>query len=411
MRQGTLLARPDVRWLWIGQVCSQLSDRLTQLILIALVAARAPGSSLALAKIMACTILPAFLVSPLAGALVDRWDRRGTMLVCDLARAAAVLLLPVAAHGAGMPALYALVGVLFGIACFFLPARQALLPALAPAEALVAANSLMTTSGMIAATMSVLVGGILVEQVGIGAGCLAAAASYLGSAGCILAIRARPAAAAPRPRVAWTGLVREIGEGLRYAFGQPHAQFVLGTLSLVVGAAGAVVIIATVLVQQALGSVTQDLGVFSVTLGLGLFLGAVAYGRIGHRWSKSRVAVAGLVGSGASLGVLAVGVGAWHSWAAGWAATTALGVCVAPIGIAVNAMIHELVADRLQGRVFSAMGIVMNAALLLGLGAAGITADRLSPRVALQLVSLLLVVGGGIGGVVAGLRSRARRGI
>ena len=53
--------------LWIAQLISQFGDRIHQFALIALVYERFPGSSLALAKIMACTILPVFLIQPFAG--------------------------------------------------------------------------------------------------------------------------------------------------------------------------------------------------------------------------------------------------------------------------------------------------------------------------------------------------------
>lgn len=400
----TLLGQPNFRWLWIGQICSQLGDRLTQMILIAIVGARAPGSTLALSTMMAWTVIPAFVVSPLAGACVDRWDRRRTMLVCDLARGAVVLTLPILAAKAAMAPTYLLVFLLFAIACFFLPARLALMPALVDARTLVAANSLMTTSGMIGATTSMLAGGLLVEHWGVAASCGMAAASYLASAACVLGVRPPPAPAPPPPPRSLT-LFSEIREGVVYAFGQPHAQFVLGVLFLLTGASGAIFVVATVIVQQALGSVTRDLGIYSVTVGLGLFLGTVAYGRLGQRWHKPSMILWCLTTSGLCLLGFAWGVGGQHLRWAGWVATVALGLVVAPIGSAVNAMIHELVQGRLWGRVFSAMGIVMNAALLLGLWGAGVAAERITPLGTLVVVSGFLV----LAGLVGLLRARGRR--
>lgn len=405
MRFHTLLAHRDVRCLWMGQICSQLGDRLIQMILIAVVGLRVPGSTLALSKMMACTIVPAFFISPLAGAYVDRWDRRRTMLVCDLARGACVLALPIVTAWATLRPTYALVFLLFAIACFFLPARLALLPALVPPGGLVAANSLMTTSGMIAATSSVLVGGLLVERLGVPASCLVASVSYLGSAGCIFLMhhRALPPAAPRRP---WA-LLTEIREGLAYAFGQRHAQFVLGVLAVLMGAAGAIVVVSAVVVQQAMGSVTRDLGIFGITLGAGLALGTVWYGHAGHSWPKPWVIVSALFVSGLWLLGFAWGVGMRHSWGAGAITTVGIGIALAPIGIAVNAMIHEVVHDRLWGRVFSAMGIVMNAALLVGLWAAGVAAERITPLGTLLAVSSVVCVAGGVGIGIARVRGRA----
>jgi len=402
MRWRELLAHRafrDFQALWSGQISSQLGDRLTQMILIAIVSARVPGSPAALAKMMAFTVIPAFVVSPFAGAYVDRWDRRRTMLVCDLARGACAFALPAVAAWPQLAPTYGVVFLLFGIACFFLPARLALVPSLVPPEALVAANALVTTSGMIGATASMLVGGLLVEQIGVPASGFMAATSYLASAGCILRIRARlpPAAPAAKRRA----LLAEIREGLQYTVGQRHARFVLWILALLMGAAGAVFVVATVMVQQAFGSVTRDLGIFSMTFGLGLFLGTILYGRLGQRWRKPQLVRWCLVISGLSLLGLGWGVGVLRSWQAGCITTALLGMAVAPVGIAVNAMIHELVHDRLRGRVFSAMGIAMNVALLTGLWVAGTVAESITP------LGTLAVVGGSL--IAVGVAGFLRR--
>ncbi len=405
-----LLAQRDFRWLWIGQICSNLGDRLTQMILIAVVGTRAPGSTVALATIMTWTVVPAFLVSPVAGAAVDRWDRRRTMVVSDLARSLGVLALPLLTRWPAMAPLNTLVFLLFAIACFFLPARLALTPALVAPDALVAANSLMTTSGMIGATISMLVGGLLVERVGVPTSCVLAAVAYVASAGCVLAVRHRapPSTGTGYTRVPGTGLslLADIGEGFHHCFSHAPARFVLYVLFLLMVASGAIFVVATVMVQQALGSVTRDLGVFSVMIGLGLFLGTVGYGRFGSRWDKPRLILWCLVACGLCLGAFAWGVGLRHSWRAGMVTTLLVGAVVAPIGTAVNTMIHELVHDRLWGRVFSAMGIVMNAAMLVGLWTAGLVAVRITPVGTLAAVSGLLAVGGALGLALRGAHRR-----
>ena len=410
-----LLAQPEFRRLWIGQVFSNLGDRLTQMILIAIVGTRAPGSTVALAAIMTWTVVPAFVVSPFAGAAVDRWDRRRMMIVSDVARSAVVLALPLAAHWPAMVPLNTFVFLLFAIACFFLPARLALTPTLVAPGALVTANSLMTTSGMIGATTSMLVGGIVVEQLGVPVSGLVAAGAYLASAACVLAIRHRapPAANPKNPSIAGTGrlLLREIREGFQYCLSHPPARFILRTLFLLMAASGAIFVVATVMVQQALGSVTQDLGVFSVTIGAGLFLGTVGYGRFGARWDRPRLICGCLLVCGVCLGAFTWGVGVRHSWLAGWVTTVLLGMVVAPVGTAINTMVHELVQDRLHGRVFSVMGIVMNAAMLVGLWVAGLAAARSSPAATLAAVSALLAAAGALGLAVGRVRGRAVGGI
>src|SRR3990170_3958731 len=80
--------------LWLGQLISQFGDRINQLALVGLIAERAPGSAVDLAKLLAFTIIPVFIVQPFAGVFVDRWDRRTTLFVCDLIRGLLVLTIP-----------------------------------------------------------------------------------------------------------------------------------------------------------------------------------------------------------------------------------------------------------------------------------------------------------------------------
>jgi len=56
--------------------------------LVGLIAERSGVSTTNLAKLMAFTILPVFIIQPFAGVLIDRWDRKTTLFVCDIARGA-----------------------------------------------------------------------------------------------------------------------------------------------------------------------------------------------------------------------------------------------------------------------------------------------------------------------------------
>ena len=84
-----LLRERNFRALWIGQLVSIFGDRFTYLALLALVLERAPDPSNPapqLALIPFVSFLPAILLSPWVGALVDRWNTRATLLLADFAR-------------------------------------------------------------------------------------------------------------------------------------------------------------------------------------------------------------------------------------------------------------------------------------------------------------------------------------
>ncbi|MEW6170352.1 MAG: MFS transporter, partial [Candidatus Omnitrophota bacterium] len=89
-----ILKNKNFLCLWIGQIVSQFGDRLGQMALIGFIHERYPGSAYELAKIISFTILPVFIIGPVAGAYVDRWDKRKTMFASDFIRAFLVLLIP-----------------------------------------------------------------------------------------------------------------------------------------------------------------------------------------------------------------------------------------------------------------------------------------------------------------------------
>jgi MFS family permease len=139
--------------LWIGQIVSQLGDRLDQMALIALVYSKAPGSAMSIAKILSFTIIPVFLVGPIAGVYVDRWDRRRIMYISDFLRAVLVLCIAALLLNKNMGWVYLIIFIIFSIGRFFVPAKMAIIPELVDQKQLLMANSLVNTTGMIAAVM------------------------------------------------------------------------------------------------------------------------------------------------------------------------------------------------------------------------------------------------------------------
>src|SRR5689334_5075176 len=105
---------------WFAQLISQFGDRVYQMALVGLMAIRHPGSVMEMAKLLAFTIIPVFIVGPIAGVYIDRWDRRRTLFVCDFIRGILVLL--VAFYLMNLPVIwpmYVAVFVIFSLSRFY----------------------------------------------------------------------------------------------------------------------------------------------------------------------------------------------------------------------------------------------------------------------------------------------------
>ncbi len=391
--------------LWIGQIISQLGDRLDQMALIALVYSRAPGSAVEIAKILSFTIIPVFLIGPVAGVYVDRWERRRTMYVSDFLRALLVLLIPLFFIESGrMLPVYLIIFLVFCIGRFFVPAKLSIIPDLVDKDDLVMANSLVNTTGMIAAILGFGVSGVVVEWLGAKGGFYLDSLSFLLSAACIYLIAKKPAAAVSLKRVGQeivevirsSSVLQELKDGVGYFLRNRDIRSTAGTLFILWAALGSVYVVIIAFVQQTLGSVTKDLGFLAMFLGAGLFLGSLVYGKLGQRLPQMRMIFAALVFSGLMLVVFAQMLQRSPHFSTAAVLAVLLGIVIAPIMIASNTIVHNASSDAMRGKVFSSFEIVMHLAFLLFMFLSSYLAERVSPGRILSTVGVLVALAGSL---------------
>ncbi|MFH0876912.1 MAG: MFS transporter [Candidatus Omnitrophota bacterium] len=398
--------------LWLGQTISQFGDRLDQMALIALIYRFAPGSTTQIAKLMAFTILPVFLIGPIAGVYVDRWDRRRTMVVCDLLRGTLVLLIPLwLMKQASLWPIYAVVFLVFSIGRFYVPAKMSIIPELVKVDDLLLANSLVNTTGMVAAMFGLGLGGILVSMVGAEGGFVIDGISFLVSGLMIFFLSTKAMRELKKERLLKVG--KEIAEVIRKSvageirdaliFLKNHRQLrsCFGTLFLLWVALGSIYVVSIVFIQQVYASVTKDIGLFAVALGIGLFLGSLLYGRFGNRASGLKTVFACILGGGVALSSFVFVVLNISHLFAGLAVACVLGLAISPIMVVANTLVQELTDNSMRGKVFSSLEVVVHLAFLLAMLVSAPLADRIGPSRILLFISFLLVAIGMIGTVKA----------
>ena len=361
--------------LWWAQLVSQFGDRINQLALVGLIAERVPGSAMELAKLLAFTIIPVFLIQPFAGVFVDRWDRRATLLICDVIRGVLVLTIPfVFFAGESMVPIYIIVFLMFCFSRFYSPAKMSIIPDLVEKESLLMANTLVSTTGMIAFVLGCALGGFLVDRYGARNGFIIDGVTFLVSAALVFSIDLSLTLQMHKSKILTVskeiiGPIRrsvwfELGEGLRYLAQTRELRLIIVMISAILAAAGAVYVVIIVFIQESFGSVTRDLGVLAVCLGVGLFLGAVLYGRWGKRLVWYRTMFWSLFTGGALLTAFALVVHFDPRLTAAMVLAFALGVVTGPMFITANTIIHVVSDEKMRGKVFSALEIVIHLAFL-----------------------------------------------
>lgn len=396
--------------LWWAQLISQFGDRIHQMALIGLIAQREPGSALGLAKLLSFTIIPVFIVGPIAGVFVDRWDRRRTLLFCDIIRACLVLTIPfIFIYSRSIVPIYCIVFLIFCCSRFYVPAKMSIIPDLVPKEKLLMANSLISTTGMIAFGLGCALGGFIVEWQGVRAGFLWDAATFFISGMLIMSIRKDFRLNLDRSKIVRKGkeflkiersVLSEIKEGLQYLIRNREIRFVISMLSILLAAAGAIYVVIIIFIQQTFHSVTKDLSVLAVFLAVGLFLGVLAYGKWGKKFAWYKIVFFCLVFGGMMLLSFAILVHDHPNIFLAAALVSILGLVIGPIFIASNTVVHLVSDEKMRGKVFSALEIVIHFAFLVAM----LVSSFLSEYIA----RLWILVGVGVIFMVVGIAGLIR---
>lgn len=391
----------DFVLLWMGQIISQIGDRLDQMALIALVYSRAQGSTMGIAKILSFTIIPVFLIGPVAGAYVDRWDKRRIMYICDFLRAALVFLIPFLLINKSFIWIYPVIFIVFSIGRFFVPAKLAIIPELVDKKDYVMANSLVNTTGMIAAVVGLGAGGIIVEWVKAKGGFYLDALSFFISGALIFFISKKFAASVDFMEVGREiveairkSLFQEIKEGIWYFFRQKNIRLTAAVIFLLWSALGAAYVVVIVFVQDALGSTTKHLGLLAMFLGIGLFCGSIVFGRFGQRVSLYKTIFSSLALSGLMLFIFALAIHRWPYFFVAAGLAFLLGICVAPIMIATNTIIHNVSENNMMGKIFSSLEIVIHLGFLIFMFLSSWLAERIAPVNILVFVGVIIMLAG-----------------
>ncbi|MFA5118585.1 MAG: MFS transporter [Candidatus Omnitrophota bacterium] len=397
-----ILSNRNFFLLWMGQIISQLGDRLGQMALIAFVYLRTPGSSFEIAKTLSFTILPVFLIGPLAGVYVDRWNRRKTMYFCDFIRAALVVTIPAFLfYSRNLSWIYCIIFIIFSIGRFFVPAKLSVIPEVVEEKDLLIANSLINTTGMIAAILGFGISGVIVEWLGAKSGFYLDSLSFLVSGLLIFAIVKKHGGGSASRKTGDTALLHirksvlhEIKDGILYFIKEKDIRFTAGIMFILWAALGAVYVVIIVFVQETLHSATKDLGLLIMFLGIGLFLGSLAYGRFGHKISHYKTIFSALILSGLMVILFALGINRYPFFSVAATLSLILGLSIAPIMIATNTIIHKVSQNHMLGKIFSSLEIIMHLGFLLFMFLSSILAEKIPPLYILVFVgSIISIIG------------------
>ncbi|MEM9775639.1 MAG: MFS transporter [Chloroflexota bacterium] len=156
----------DYRFLWLGFLVSQIGDWFN-LIASASLVAELTESGTQLSLLFLARFLPLFVMSPFAGVISDRFDRRHVMIVSDILRALTIVGLMFIRDESMIWLFYVLTAAQFSLTALFLPARTAAMSNIVKQDELVTANALDSVTWSTTLAFGTLLGGLATAFFGI----------------------------------------------------------------------------------------------------------------------------------------------------------------------------------------------------------------------------------------------------
>jgi MFS family permease len=355
------------------------------------------GSTLATGGVVAADVTGRLLFGAVAGVYVDRWDRRRTLLVGNLALAATVAPLAFVTTDDRIWIVYA-VAFLEAVAVQFVsPAEGALLPRLVPQEELAAANGLNALNNNLARLVGPVLGGFAAAA-GIEVVVGLDVASFLVAALLVAAVAGVYRAERPEER----HVVHELVDGLRTIV-RTHAVAVLvGLLFVTSIGEGVMGALFAPFVVDALEGGARELGWTMTAQAVGGIAGGLYAGRLVARLTPARVVPVAL----ALFGLVDLAIFNYPRWFDGIGPVLGMFVVVGVPGAfafaAIMTILQTSVPDAYLGRVFAVAGVLGSAGALIGATIGGTLAESYG------VLNLLTIQGAGytVAGIVAGLLLR-----
>ena len=375
----------SMRDFWVvftGQAFSLLGSRLVQFTIVWwLTSTTGSASVLAFASIMA--LLPQVLISPFAGALIDRWDRRKVMMAVDAVNALAVVVLALL-FAWGLVEFWHIYALMFVRAiggAFQWPAMQASTSLMVPKEQLsrVAGlnQALMGLSAIVAPPLGALLLDVLPIQsilaIDIGTAALAI--------GLLMFIRI------PQPEngnsgKASGGFSRVLGdmrEGFRFVAGWKGLLIIMGIAMIFNLLIVPAMSLTPILVTEHFAGGSREYALLEAAIGIGMVAGGLLLGAWGGFKSRILTGFSGAIVMGIGMGIVGLAPGNLYPMALGGMALA--GLMNPIVNGSIFALLQSRVPPEMQGRVFTLMMSGTAAMAPLGLAVAGPLAEVIGVRV------------------------------
>ncbi len=416
-------------FLFTGQFISLIGDQifdLTLILWITLILAKGQAwAPLAVSGLLVVTSIPIFIIGPIAGIYVDRWNRRTTMLWMDIIRAiliasllaiSGIIPLPKSiagftTHNAAIWYIYLIVFLESSCSQFFSPARFALIGETVAAPQRAQATGLAQLSQAIAAIAGPPIAAPLLIGFGVQWALGVNAISFLLSFLAVSFVRYIPT---KKIQPANEGKSKEFMQGVRLIFGNTFLRAIAAASFFMMVGLGAFIALIVFFITNNLHASPTKLGVLMGVFGGGAVVGAIIFSIFMNRLGIERVYVWSIMFSG----ILLLGFSRLSNIYFAFIFVFIIGVLQSALNIATSPLVLRETPNAMLGRVSAILTPFGTLGTMAATGLAGFLASTALLHFHAQFVGMTFgpidtIIGGAgliviLAGAVAGFSIRSR---
>jgi MFS family permease len=389
--------------LWFAQIFSQVGQNLLNFALIILVydlAQHTRFANFSVALLVLAFGLPALLVAPMAGTLVDYWDRKTVLVVTNVLRA--VLVLTYITVGQHLWLILLLSFIVSSILQFFVPAEASVIPNTVPKKLLLPANSLFIFTLYGAFIVGYSASGPTIQLLG-SRGPYIAVAIMLGVAAVLTALlpkQPRKEVTDPLPR---PHLIRDIRENWHLVRENNDRLFAILQLAVTQAVISILITLAPALSLALLHIPLQDAShIIIIPVGVGMVLGVFMVNVVSKNRDKATIIQIGTVIAAITLTLVGLSGDLYHIYQGNTIIPVisialitgvlmlVLGMINAMISAAAQTLLQESTSDGDRGKVFASLNMMINLAATAPILFAGIFADLFKVTRVITAIGILL---------------------
>jgi MFS family permease len=377
--------------LWLTQICTQLTRYILSFAVL-LQAYKLTGSSLAVSFVLVAFGLATVFFGSLAGVYADRFDRR--RLLALIAFLQAFVILAYIPFGTNYIALAIITFLYSSFNQFYLPAEVPSIPRLVPKEHLLIANSFFSFTANLSMIVGFAIAGPITLTFGPNAPFwLSFFLMIVGGLAALLLPSLKPDEDHPFKHYYFQNVWSEFMEGVKNLMESKRVYFPFAALICIQGFIGMLITLAPAFVDEVLQIDLESGTLFMILpLAVGILLGSLALGLESRFLTKRMMIRIGFAGAGAFTFLIALVSGPQNYWLYATLAFI-LGVFVTYIFAPSHSLLQEFTEDRLRGRIYGSLFLLLQLAATLPTVIVGVLADYTS-------ISTIL---GGLGVILFGL--------